>query len=121
MKNKLKPNGSQRPNNSIPLSARSSKSQLNGFTSNRMQVSGMDREEHKNQRCMSGYLKPNSNEMSYMTAQPRTQVRSSSVNPLRQQFHSVQEALHEDSDVEEMIARIELLTKENKGLKDANR
>jgi hypothetical protein len=121
IKNKLKPNDSKRSNNSIPMSVRSSKSQLNGFMNSGMQASGFDRQEQKNQRCMSGFLKTHNNEISYNSVQPRVQVRSSSVNHVRNQFHSVQEALHEDSDVEELIARIEMLTKENKGLKDANR
>lgn len=121
IKNKLKPNDSKGPNNSIPMSVRSSKSQLNGFMNSGIQTSGFNKQEQRNQRWMSGFLKTHNNEISYNSVQPRVQVRSSSVNHIRNQFHSVQEAMHEDSDVEELIARIEMLTKENKGLKDANR
>lgn len=48
MKNKLKPNEDQYK--SVPLSARTSKSQLQGFNMNTMQISGYDNKERQNQR-----------------------------------------------------------------------
>lgn len=39
----------------------------------------------------------------------------------RHQFHPVQEEINEEPEVEELLQKLEQLTKENQGLKDANR
>ena len=51
MKNKLKPDNSQKQYNSIPLSARTSKSQLHkgNMSSHIMQISAIEKEEGRNQ------------------------------------------------------------------------
>lgn len=70
---------------------------------------------------MSGFLKTPNTDFSYMTSQPKLPERSCSISKMANQFNSVQEEMHEESDVEELIARIEMLTKENKALVDSNR
>ena len=122
MKNNLKPKVDQQYQ-SVPLSARSSNSQLQGLniSGSVMAGPGFGSRENQNQRWMSGFLKTPQNNLSCISTKPQVAVRSSSVNPMPHLFTSVQEEIQEDYDVEELLGKIEMLTKENQSLKDSNR
>ena len=114
MKHKLKPQDITKQYNSMPLSARSSNTNISRLnkSSNVMQLSRIEREESKNQHYMSGFLKSPNAEVSGMCA----------ANPTSQHnYWTVQEAINEEGDVEEMMQTIDMLTRENKALKESNR
>lgn len=124
MKNKLKPENPSAQYNSLPVSARSSKSNLikGNMSSQMMQISRIEKQDAKNQHWMSGFLKSSHSEVSYLSARAPEAARSSSVNPIKQpQFQIVHDQINEEADIEELMSKIEILSKENKSLKEANR
>ena len=99
------------------MSARSSRSNMNKWntSSNVTHNMAIDGEDFRAQHWMSGFIKTPQMEISRASMRNPDPQRSSSLNPsLRNQFYVVQESQNEDNDVDELLTRIDSLTKENK-------